>query len=156
MSQNIESTSEVEPTADALDGREAEEPDAKGNREAAKYRTRLRDTEAKLAETTATTEGLTGKLNTLSKAFIEQLAGGYLLDAADLWRHGADPADMLTEDGLPDPEKVQEATSAILAERPHLAAPRTPRPDLSQGAHGFTMVGSGDPFGDALNRALRG
>lgn len=136
---------------------ETEAPESgKGNAEAAKYRTRLREAEAKLTDATTASQTLTGKLTTLSKAFIEQLAGSDLRDAADLWRHGADPADMLTEDGLPDPEKVQEATQAILAERPHLGSPRSPRPDLSQGARGFTQAASGDPFGDALNKALRG
>ena len=68
----------------APDGTEA----GKGNREAAKYRTQLREAEAKLTDATTASQTLTGKLTTLSKAFIEQLAGSDLRDAADLWRHG--------------------------------------------------------------------
>lgn len=135
---------------------EAPEASSKGNGEAAKYRVRLRETEAQLAEAATNAEALTGKMADLSKAFIEKLAGSDLVDPADLWRYGADPASMLTEDGLPDPEKVQEAVKAITVERPHLSRPRTPRPDPSQGARGIAPTTSKDPFGDALNKALRG
>ena len=106
--------------------------------EAAKYRRRLRDTEAER-------DTLTGQVDGLRRQLVDNLTGSSLVDPADLWRHGTELADLLDEDGKIDAGKVTEAVAAVIAERPHLAAPRIPRPDPSQGARGTEMRG-GDPW----------
>ena len=102
----------------------------------------------------AATEELTGKLDNLSRAYIEKLAGSSLVDPSDLWRYGTEPADMLDENGLPDAERVTAAADSITSERPHLAVTRSPKPDPSQGSHYTPRAGSADPFADFLGKAL--
>jgi hypothetical protein len=44
-------------------------------------------------------------------------------------------ADLLDDDGLPDPAKIDAAIEVLLTAKPHLAS-RTPRGDVGQGARG--------------------
>ena len=54
---------------------------------------------------------------------------GRLADARDL----PFTAELLGDDGIPDPTKIGEAIDALIRERPHLAD-RRPRGDIGQGA----------------------
>lgn len=111
------------------------------NAEAAKYRRRLRDTEAQLAN-------LTQKHETLLRSTIEQAAADKVTPAA-LWDSGATLDDLLGDDGLPDPEKVRAAANTA-AERYQVAQkPRRPQPVPEVGR---TNLNLGKPtWGDALN-----
>lgn len=152
MTSQTPETAVPTPADPSAETEAAEAP--KGNREAAKYRTQLRETEAKLAEVTSSAETVTGKLGNLNRMFIEHLAADGLKDPADLWRYGADVDALLTEDGTPDPDKVNAAVQDLLTERPHLTTRPTPKPDLSSGARGQMNYGPKDPVGDALSAAM--
>lgn len=57
-----------------------------------------------------------------------------LADPADLLVY-VDRADLLDEDGLPDPEKIVEAQNSLLEKKPHLRT-RDARGDIDQGGRG--------------------
>ena len=94
-------------------------------REAAKYRRRLRDTEAER-------DTLAGRVETLQRAEAERLAADVLADPADLWLTGTDLETVLT-DGMIDADKVTARAAEITGTRPGLAVPPI---DLGQGARG--------------------
>lgn len=96
-----------------------------GNREAAKYRARLRDTEQQLAGATAATESAQRQL-------VEHLATGHQVKPAGLWASGTQLADLLNDDGHVDPVKVKEACDQAV-EALGLHRRRPPAPDLTQG-----------------------
>lgn len=90
----------------------------KANREAARYRTQLRETESER-------DGLRGQLDVLRRAEVTRLAGAQLADGADLFRHtDAELATFLAEDGTVDAAKVTEAVKALAADRPYLTGRR--------------------------------
>lgn len=98
-----------------------------GNREAAKYRARLRDTEQQLAGAAAATEAAQRQL-------VDHLAATHRIKPAGLWASGATLADLLDADGNVDPKLVEAAcTNAI--DTLGLQR-RVPRPDPSQGRGG--------------------
>ncbi|MDT5076773.1 MAG: hypothetical protein QOJ80_1410 [Mycobacterium sp.] len=90
-------------------------PDDTTGNEAAKYRKRLRATEAER-------DTLVGRLESLQRSEIERLAAGHLVDAADFWRDGATVADVLGEDGNVDPAKVTAVAGAVLQNHSHWGA----------------------------------
>lgn len=115
---------------DSADGRD----DRGGNREAAKYRTKLREAEAQR-------DTLSGRLEALQRREAERLAAARLADGADLWRgDGVELAALLDDDGNLDPAKVSEHAAATLESHPHWKRPRVPRQpkrgDLRSGAVG--------------------
>lgn len=77
------------------------------SREAARYRRRLRETEAQR-------DAALSRLEAMQRAEVERLAT--LPNPALLWDAGTDLADLLAEDGTVDPDKVQ-ATVDQVAER---------------------------------------
>lgn len=90
----------------------------KANREAARYRTQLRETESQR-------DGLAAQLDALRRAEIARLAGDRLARGDELFVHrGEDVAGLLAEGGAVDPAKVTEAVTELLTERPHLAKRR--------------------------------
>lgn len=101
-------------------------------REAANYRTRLRDTEAerdKLAATVAT----------FQRRDVEALAasgeGKKLGAGSDLWVAGVKVEELLAEDGTVDPTKVSAAVAQVLTDHPNWGprpVSRVPR-DMGQG-----------------------
>ncbi|MCP9272775.1 hypothetical protein [Mycolicibacterium arenosum] len=92
------------PEADeSLDG--AEEQDG-GNREAAKYRRRLRDAEAER-------DTLRTRLETLQRTEAERLAGRHLAKGAALWVGGTELAELLDANGDVDPAKVTERAQHV-------------------------------------------
>lgn len=124
-STTTEQTEQTEPEGTATD-------EQTPSSEAAKYRTKLRSAEAER-------DALTGQLDVLRRAEAERLAetaARALHRGDDLWTAGTEVADLLGEDGRVDPERVAEAVASVAEQRPHLLVSRSPRPDLSQGAHG--------------------
>lgn len=97
--------------ADVETGREAEETEqgGKGNREAARYRKQLRETETERDQ-------LRERLDTMHRAEVERLAGAVLSKPSGLWAAGVQVADLLAEDGTVDRSKVEAAAKQAAAE----------------------------------------
>lgn len=91
----------TEPTED-----EATE-DAGANREAARYRKRLRETEGERDQ-------LAERLNAMRRTEVERLAGDTLRVPSALWASGVDLADLLDEQGNIDQAKVKAAAASAL------------------------------------------
>jgi hypothetical protein len=127
MTDTTDTTTDPAPEPDAI---------AELRREAAGYRTRLRETEAerdRLAEQVAGFRR--AEVERIATTPADDLKHG-LRSPDDLWRYTEDEVDAyLTEDGEVDPDKVRTTVATVLAERPYLSAvPAGPRPDPSQGA----------------------
>ena len=122
------STTENGPEAD--DDQE-EDDEHGGNREAAKYRKRLRDTEAER-------DRLADRLQTMQRAEAERLAGEHLTKGAALWIGGTELADVLDDDGLVDSDKVAARAEEVREE----FGIRKPRSGLYVPAEGYNP----DPF----------
>lgn len=94
----------TEPHPEAADiAADSEErtTDSNPSHEAAKYRVRLRETEAEVARLT---EALAGA----QRGHIESLVGG-ALSAEAFWKL-VDPAELLDDAGAVDPDRVRQAT----------------------------------------------
>lgn len=123
------------PSGDAADTSQVDDADKlddqpNPNREAAKYRRQLRDTETER-------DTLRTRLETLQRGEIERLAGRHLADPADFWRDGAQLADLLDDDGNVSPDKVTAAATAIAEAHAHWKAAGPPATTLG------TRSGSG-------------
>jgi hypothetical protein len=110
------------------------------NREAAKYRVRLREVEGER-------DRLTEQLENVRAQLVQDHARKYLVDPSDVW-FGGGVEEMLAEDGSVDPERVKDVCARLTEQRPHWRRPRsTPDPDQgkrsdSVGANWSTMFGS--------------
>ncbi len=137
----------AEPTADA--SAEPSDDDGRGgNAEAARWRTRLRTTEAE-RDTIAT------RLEGFQRAEVERLAGDVLAQGGDLFAVGGiELEEVLTEDGTVDPAIVAMAVEQLVATRPGLHRNARPRvADLGQGARGNASGNSGGrSWSDVLGR----
>lgn len=123
--------------------------DTSGNAEAAKYRRRLRETEAER-------DALTSRLEAMQYAEALRLAAD-LAEPGDLFTiGGVTVADLLDEAGDIDTGKVAEAVTALLEKRPglHKDARRPVQqlyPNFGQSAQGYRGGGgSGVSWQDAL------
>lgn len=115
----------------------ADKPTVSANREAARYRRQLRETESER-------DTLRDRLAALQRAEIERLAGtaAKLAAPSAIWASGVQLADLLDGDGQVDPERVAAAAEQA-AQRLGLArTPTRPRADPSQGPRGS---GVGEP-----------
>ncbi|WP_097945435.1 hypothetical protein [Mycolicibacterium agri] len=106
------------------------------NKEAAKYRARLRDAEAKRDE-------LTERLATLQRGQAETLAREYLADPSDLWRDGIELTALLDDDGNLDPARVAEVAQETVAAHRHWAAQRPPKRNPAGSGGGFKSGATG-------------
>ncbi|MEX3644323.1 hypothetical protein [Mycolicibacterium porcinum] len=86
--------------------------DGNGNKEAAKYRRKLRDTEAER-------DALQTRLEHVQRGEVERLVTDQLRDPADIWRDGAQIADLLDDNGNIDPAKVTTLAGAVLQAHAH-------------------------------------
>lgn len=87
------------------------EDDGKGGREAAKYRRRLRETEAER-------DALTERVQSLQKSVVDSIVteggmGGRMRSAEPFWAGGVDLADLLDEEGEVDRDKVLAACDDV-------------------------------------------
>ncbi|OKH86037.1 hypothetical protein EB75_09620 [Mycobacterium sp. ST-F2] len=80
--------------------------DGTGNREAAKYRRKLRETEAER-------DTLVQRLESMQRAEAERLAGEHLAKGVALWLGDTALADLLNGDGNVDPDKVAHRASQV-------------------------------------------
>jgi len=81
------------------------------NREAAKYRRQLRETETRAA-------ALAERLEGMQRREVETQIADDLATPADIWLTDANLQEMLNDDGLVDPEKVKTSVAAVLDQRP--------------------------------------
>lgn len=81
-------------------------------REAAKYRTRLREAEAQR-------DALRAQVDAMQKAEVERAAAARLADGTDLWLAGVELADLRDEGGALDAGLVDQAITAAVAAKPH-------------------------------------
>jgi hypothetical protein len=126
-----------EPVADVDTPGDGDQGDERGggNREAAKYRTQLRATEAQR-------DALSDRLAGFQRGEAERLAAEHLADAADLWRDGLELAALLDDDGNLDGAKVAEHAAALRAAHPHWRRPPAPKRNPASTGDGFRS-GSG-------------
>lgn len=121
---------EAEADTDTEDGAEDGEGDGDGegtpNREAAKWRTKLRDTEAER-------DALAAQLEAMRRAAIDGHVTTMGMKPAALWASGAQLADLLGEDGTPDTAKVAAAVEAAKESLGVITCTR-PRAGLQSGA----------------------
>ncbi len=113
-----------EPTdAQPTEPDEVEPDDEPSDREAAKYRRRLRETEGER-------DTISTQLDASRRALVEHLAGGERVKVEALWAAGTTVAELLDDDGAVDPDLVRKACTNA-AETLGLARP--PRVDRNQG-----------------------
>ncbi|MFI8102651.1 hypothetical protein [Streptomyces sp. NPDC086023] len=127
---------------------EATEP-TNGNREAAKYRTKLREAEAKL-------EATEKRVNSLLRAQVESLAAKELSVASDLFDIGGTSIDDLTDpEGNVMPGAVDAAVKALLAKRPGLRNGPAPWGDVGGNRRGVSLPDSPPTMLEALKFTRR-
>ncbi len=118
-----------------------------GNSEAARYRTRLRETETER-------DALTARVERLQRADVTRQVGDRLAVPDDLFAFGLKLADLLNEDGEVEDGLVETALFALLDARPGLAkvAPRSIGPS-SVGAGVREGMGAGNAtWADVLRK----
>ncbi|SDH75533.1 hypothetical protein [Agrococcus jejuensis] len=97
-----DATTPTEPTADPAAPVEQQPEPAGAGREAARYRTQLRETEAKH-------DALATRLEAMQRAEVERLASSEIRLGSSLWASGKQLADLLDEHGNVDADLVQAA-----------------------------------------------
>ncbi|MET9326072.1 hypothetical protein [Tsukamurella sp. NPDC003166] len=131
----------IEPDA-ADDG-----PEPQSKREA-RYRTQLRDTEAERDKLAATVEAM-------QRTEVERLAGAVIAKPESLWASGVNLADLLGEDGLVDPDKVNTAAHTAREELGlELGADERKKrgPIVPREGTGTTHTHRADPWKDAFKQ----
>jgi hypothetical protein len=94
--------------------------------EAAKWRVKLRETEAERDQLRASLDGL-------RRQVIERYAGQRIAKPSLLWAGGAGFDGLIDEDGLLDHAKINARVDALVEEYGLSERPRPPAPDPSQG-----------------------
>ena len=113
-------------------------------REAASWRTKLRETESER-------DALLARVDAADRGEVERLAGERLRDSEDFWLSGAELADLRDDDGQVDGAKVTAAVAALIAKKPHYAmAPANFDAGVRRG------VPLEVSFGEALKAASQG
>lgn len=116
------------------------DPDEPGqnraSREAARYRTALREAEARITQ-------LEGNLGALQSRVLQEAMKGKLIDPGDFEKFVSRES-IVDEHGNLDGDKVKASLEALVKEKPHLAVPATstPRPappGKQQPAKGFKV-----------------
>jgi hypothetical protein len=122
-------------------------------REAAGYRTKLRETEAER-------DKLTERLGNFQRAEAERLAAtaadGFkpLADGSDLWHEGTELEALVADDGTLNVEAVRERVSAPGEKRPHyLVQPKGPSGGADQRRGAGPKEDDKLSFGEALKSA---
>ncbi|MFK0200901.1 hypothetical protein [Streptomyces lavendulae] len=147
----------AEPVADqnlalpqpASDGQDEVTEPTNGNREAAKYRTKLREAEAKL-------EATEKRVNALLRAQVESLAAKELSIPSDLFDFGGASIEDLTDpEGNVMPDAVEAAVKALLAKRPGLRNGSAPWGDVGGGRRGISVPESPPTMLEALKFTRR-
>jgi hypothetical protein len=93
---------DTEVTDEPAESDDDDQDDGNTNREAAKWRTKLRDTEAQR-------NAVTTQLANMQRAAIDNQVTALGIKPAALWASGAQLADLLNDAGVPDAAKVEKA-----------------------------------------------
>lgn len=108
--------------ADDIDEGDLDGDDFDPDRRVRRARNEARGLRGRLRDTEAERDGLLAVVDGLRRGEVERLAATELVDARDLLdRHAV--AEFLDEAGRVDPAKVSTAAKALIADRPHVAAP---------------------------------
>ena len=126
-------------------GRTADPATRAARREAASYRTRLRETEAER-------DTLRARIDRADRADAERIAAESMTDPADLWLT-AQLDGMRGEDGELDAERVSAEVARVLRDRPHWR--KGHGVNFAGGARGPAPTDGGG-FGAAIKRAVTG
>lgn len=129
-----------EQPTDADNGEPDEGDEGNPNREAAKWRTKLRDAEAQR-------DAVTAKLEAMQRAAIDTQVTALGIKPAAVWAAGADLADLLDENGVPDAAKVASA-AASAKEALGIPGPTRPSRGMHSGASAPSVTRNG--FVDAF------
>jgi hypothetical protein len=105
------------------------DPGGEPSREAAKYRTRLREVETER-------DALVGRVEALQRAQLEQHITAAGLKPQAVWATGTAVADLVGDDGQPDPAKIK---AAVQAARDELGIAARPSPRGTAGLHSGSM-----------------
>jgi len=126
-------------TTDAPESAEADNP----GREAAKWRTRLRETEAER-------DTLREQLEAAHRQMVSDRVAERFADPEDFFMRGGQV--VLDDDGRLDLEAIDTKAGEILASAAHLSRPRKPQPNPAQGASasGKSPEHTGPSWSDAL------
>lgn len=146
--ETTETTETDEDMKPGDDGRFDAEYVTKLRTEAADRRTAAQEAETARQAAEEAVSGLRARLLT---AEVVAAATGVLVDPSDLIKLG-DPADLVDDNGEPDPDRIKTAAEKLAADRPHLAAKRVTG-DVGQGARGGTTPPPVD-FGGRLRAAV--
>lgn len=104
----------AEPSGEAAEGDHAgEHPDD------VKWRQRYRQAETQLIVEQARTADLGDRIAAMQRAEVERLVAVHLEDPTDLWRDGAELADLLGDNGHVDPQLVEAAALSTIEGHPH-------------------------------------
>lgn len=114
-------------------------------REAAGYRTKLREAEGER-------DALAEQVTAMRRGEVERIAGEQLADPGDLWRAEVQLDSLLGEDGSLDAEKVGAAIEQLVSEKPHYK--KQSPPDFDGGAR--TSVERAPDFAETLREAAGG
>ena len=119
----------------------------RAGQDAARYRARLRDTEAERDQ-------LRAQLDAMRRAEVDRITADHRLGAKALWAAGIELEQLLDEDGTVSPTRVAEA---VVTTRTALGIPRTALPKApsayglgSQGADVHSAPSERDELADAL------
>jgi hypothetical protein len=114
---------------------------SKARREAANLRRRLHDAEQRAAQVDELQEQLgaaAAREGARDKAEAERIAAESLIDPTDLWAQSADVQRFYDDEFASIvPDKVREATAAIVKAKPHLARPQTAPPPSNRPIEGL-------------------
>jgi hypothetical protein len=105
------------------------DPGGEPSREAAKYRTRLREVESER-------DTLVGRVEALQRSQLEQHITAAGLKPQAVWANGTAVADLVGDDGQPDPVKIK---AAVQAARDELGIAAKPSPRGTAGLHSGAM-----------------
>jgi hypothetical protein len=138
-------TTETEQT----EGTEPEVDEGKGKgSEAAKWRTRLRSTEAER-------DALAARIARLQTSEVHRLAAARMADPDDLTVHGVQVVDLLDDDGEVDEAKVEAAVDDLLDRRPRLAKDYEPEVEGFDGGARTTPSRGGASWSGVLTSATQ-
>lgn len=137
-----------DPPADPAPATTGQESEATPDREAARYRVRLRETEGRLAEVEVERDALAGRLVEHDRREVIALAEQRLADGEDVLAAVELDAMREPDSGRIDPNRVALAVANLIEAKPHYAkALRSPNPGQ---AAPFTDERPGKTWADLL------
>ena len=137
MTEPIDTTPSPSAMPTHLPGAEPEQPEhkrqwtseeydaeiTKVRKEAAGWRTKLREAES--------------QLGAMRRTEVERHAAEHLRDGTDIWQAQFDLAEFVNDDGTIATDKITETALALAAEKPHYSAPPTGRPPSDRPVEGL-------------------